>query len=705
MKRLAPILALALIIAGALPCEGAPSENAAKLHKSALLALKRGASNEAIVLLNRAIATDPGNHRYYNDRGVVFKRSGNRVRALADYTRALEIKPDYVNALNNRGVMYLEKGSPDQATRDFTEALKYEGLKGKLLTNRGIALSTKGEHAAAIADFEKAIAFQPLDQRAFLFMGESLEKTGKAAMALKIYQIAVGLVKNPETARRLEKKILQLGPRVTPKKHFTVRRAGRSARSGTRVPVNEQSGDKSELKRKRRAREMRATAARSTAESIVIQQDPARTSPPVESLEELDIRCRKRAVEGFSSVAADIYIQGRRFLLESDTRKALVRYEDTLQLAKRNRNTRGFAWCILEMGRIYFGIGDNVRAHKYFSRALRLFVQTEARDEIILTLVARAGVSKALGRHKKASVMYSTAAKRVSSSKYTNLIGPIEKLSRQKFVRAKDGPPTGSRVAATRAGEVKAKEDRSDPPERVRVSIPKLRPKPKRKRISDLLSELKKLKENNDRVKMIVVLEQLAAKYMRRKQYAKALPCLTTSLAFREQLGLVTDLADVLKTTGSVREKLGNHAAALEAYSRAWVMLEAPAAPGGAGKLETRSLKLARKLGLHSKAVPASLKSLWKARSNGDHKGDPQFLYRIGRLYEKAGRYAEALDYFERASASMLVETAEMYEKIGKTDQAAQANKQALTTFKRLDYTRYLEMIKRKKASRTLSRH
>jgi tetratricopeptide (TPR) repeat protein len=705
MKSLAPILVLALIIGESLLCWGAPSDNAAKLHQSAILALKRGADHEAIVLLNRAIAADPGNCRYYNDRGVIFKRSGNLDRALLDYTRALEIRPNYVNALNNRGVIYLEKGSLDKAIRDFTEALKHDGLKGKLLTNRGIALARKGEHAAAVKDFEKAVAIQPLDQRAFLLMGESLEKIGKATMALKIYQIAVGLVKDPESVTRLEKKILELGRRVNPKKSFTVRRATQPARSASRVPGTKLNHETADLKRKRRAREVKATAARSAADSIVIPRDSARTSAPIESLDGLNILCRKRAVEGLSLVAADIYMQGRRFLLESDTRKALVRYEDTLQLAERNKNTRGFAWCVLEMGRIYFGIGDNVRAHKYFLRALRLFAKVRARDEIILTLIDLAAVSKALGHHKRASLMYSVAAKRASSKKYSNIVAVIEKLSNRKIVKAKEESPSGSKTKPPRVVEAAAKKERPVSQRVERLSIQKKGPKPKNKGISDLLTDLKKYRSNNNRVKMVVTLDRLAEEYIFQKQNDKALYCLTTSLAYREELGLVTDLAEVLKIMGSVYEKLGKHAAALEAYSRALVISEAAAAPGVAGELEKRSQTLARKVGLDPKAVLTPLKALWKSRSKTDAKGESQFLYRIGRLYGKAGMHAEALDYFERASASMLVETAEMYEKIGKADHAAKANNQAMTIFRKLDYSRYLKMMKNEKASRTLSRH
>jgi Flp pilus assembly protein TadD len=72
-------------------------------------------------------------------------------------------------------------------------------------------------------------------------------------------------------------------------------------------------------------------------------------------------------------------------------------------------------------------------------------------------------------------------------------------------------------------------------------------------------------------------------------------------------------------------------------------------------------------------------------------------------LYDEAERSAEALQYYERSSASMLADKARIYEKIGKTNQAEQSYNEALESFKKLDYSRYLNLLRKLRVPKTLS--
>jgi regulator of sirC expression with transglutaminase-like and TPR domain len=85
----------------------------------------------------------------------------------------------------------------------------------------------------------------------------------------------------------------------------------------------------------------------------------------------------------------------------------------------------------------------------------------------------------------------------------------------------------------------------------------------------DDLAELKKLKEINDEGHMIIVLERLADKYARQKEYRKALAGLTASLAFRQKLGMHKGEESVLRQSGLLKEQLGDKAGALEDLTRA----------------------------------------------------------------------------------------------------------------------------------------
>jgi hypothetical protein len=87
----------------------------------------------------------------------------------------------------------------------------------------------------------------------------------------------------------------------------------------------------------------------------------------------------------FSPATAEIYGQGVQFWERSEIRKALIRFEDVLQLEKRNKNSHGIAWSCLEIGRLYSRMGDHPRAAGFFEEALKL--PLKAGDETILTLV------------------------------------------------------------------------------------------------------------------------------------------------------------------------------------------------------------------------------------------------------------------------------------------------------------------------------
>ena len=169
-------------------------------------------------LLSLAIKADPNNYRYYNDRGVAYKRTGDLEKALSDYTKALEIKPDYTHALNNRGMLYVQQGRHDKAIQDFEAALKLGELQGKVHTNLGIAHARQGDHKSAIKEFESAVSFQPLDYRSFLFMAESLEQLGDREKALKMYELALGLSVDRATTDAVEKRITALEKGLPPSK-------------------------------------------------------------------------------------------------------------------------------------------------------------------------------------------------------------------------------------------------------------------------------------------------------------------------------------------------------------------------------------------------------------------------------------------------------------------------------------------------------
>jgi len=835
MKLMPVILLLFVSIFSAASSEAVPVRGGQDSHSSALQALQGGDVQTAVNLLSLAINADPNNYRYYNDRGVAYKRTGDLEKALSDYTKALEIKPDYTHALNNRGMLYVQQGRNDKAIQDFEAALKLGELQGKIHTNLGIAHARQGDHKSAIKEFESAVSFQPIDHRSFLFMAESLEQLGEKEKALKMYQLALGLSLDPATTDAVEKRITTLEKGLSPSKPVSAA----TVPNGRNITLNStrEKTVSNQLAEKQpgRTREILPARPIHDAETKQMGNSSAAEESGIESLDELNSRSRKRALEKFSPATAEIYRQGVQFWERSEIRKALIRFEDVLQLEKRNKNSHGIAWSCLETGRLYSRMGDHPRAAGFFEEALKLFSRLKAGDETILTLLELASNKKIAGSKDKASALYSKAIEEAASRGHYKLAKTVTDLvegrapervakpasappeeravpqkaisdnqqkisppnqakaslgnqqppvvAKEKTVPANEPPgqspgasKTGGMVNIGRGPMIWSESGKGVAPIRPitgvqqkgidsrKTGLPSdikppqpsvvaggnnaiARDKPahtetkgrpdnalsheqgvpspkalaadnrlhregpaltvarsaKGKGSREDLAELKKLKDINDEGHMIIVLERLADKYARQKEYRRALAGLTASLAFRQKLGMHKGEESVFRQSGLLKEQLGDKAGALEDLTRALAQAVANGASKTDRALVVRARNLATSIGIKSDASLQAFRLLWKARIAGDNHGETEALYLIGRLYDEAEIPAEALQYYERSSASMLADKARIYEKIGKTNQAEQSYNEALESFKKLDYSAYLNLLRKLRVPKTLS--
>ncbi len=816
MKLMPMIFVLSLLLYGPVSSQAVPVRGGPDIHTSALRALQGGDVQTAVSLLSQAIKAEPDNYRYYNDRGVAYKRLGDFEKALSDYANALKIKPNYTHALNNRGVLYLQQGNYDKAIQDFRAALKQEGLKGKLHTNLGIALARKGDYQSAIKEFESAVSFRPVDDRSFLFMAESLEKVGEKDKALKLYELAQGLATDSATRDLLEKRIASLEKSLSVTKTAPASTPVRGRQVPAHSPRKKPVSNQASAKHPDGTRQILLARPIHQAENKAMVKPAAAQDIGIDSLRALDSLCRDRALKKFSAASIGIYRQGIQFLEQSEIRKALIRFEDVLQLETRNKNAPAVAWSNLETGRLYSKLGDYPTGAGFLEEALKLFRRLKATDEIILTLVELGSNQKIAGNKERAAALYSKATEEATCKGQYKLAKAVSDLARgrkpqrlaragappkeqravqQKIVAPKkeavpekekpsqnhNVPKIGSRANSGQRSVVRVesgskprpvptavitmkKEGRASksalPPEtkpsskvsalsRENVAVPEKLKQPESKSgpdkalrreqstpgvpapkalaaesrvpvakpalaerrtrgersIRQNLAELKKFKKTDDEANMIVVLERLAHKYTGRKDYRKALAALTASLAFRQKLGMEKGMENILRQSGLVKEKLGDKAGALEDLTRA----AAQAAVNGASKtdraLAARAKKLAASIGLDSDAALRAFRLLWKARLAGNNHGDTEALYLIGKLYDEADKPFEALQYYERSSASMLADKARLYEKIGKTSMAEQSYNEALERFRKLDYSRYLNLLQKLHAPKRLSRH
>lgn len=821
-------------------------------HKAAITAVLAGDAQRAIELLTEAIKDAPNDWRYYNDRGVAYKKSGNLELALADYSKAIQINPTYTHALNNRGLVYLEQGLYDQAIQDFSEALKHGGLQSKIYTNMGLARARKGDHLAAIKDFDKAFTFRPLDYRSFVFMAESLEKTGETDRALKTYQLARGLIDEPQFRDLIDKKIASIeitSSRLTPLSEPASNPPSTS--SSDRRVVEHAKGAKTAISQPTPVRQI--ARARPLTEPVIGVKKPIeeKTRTELDTPQTLEKSCRRRAIQKLSPASAEIYGQGIQFVDKADLAKALVRFEDVRQLERRNKNVHAVAWSDLEIGRLHKKMGDYVKADAYLSASLKMFEGAKVGDETILAMIELASTHSLAGGKDRAMAFFSKAAGRAVSEGHHKLALVIGQMAEGKAPQpaAKQRPVDSSKKsdqdkdnqkrsasavrpapvpittspgsdsadqkarAAASSKETASKADtggnnhavpaskqqastagklpskgqlptdrakilRTDPatvtssggpnevfrkftrrsdiknqPERIVITAERAKTEEKtasitlknvpgttghgrrqgvdpppagkhstteqinqpEKRVGakatavdnqlrNDLAQLRELRKKGDEPQMIIVLERLAERFSQKADFEKSLYSLTAALSLRDKLYLYKGIGRPLTLRGATRETQGKLSEALEDFTRASSVAESGNG-SMAASLGPRISTLCRRLGVNESASREAYAMLWKARNSGDTLAETQALFFIGKIYDKAERHAEALAYYERSSACMLAQKARIVEKMGKIQLAEQYYGEALEILKNLDYSGYINIMRRSRMAGSGSQH
>ncbi len=116
---------------------------------------------QALADLNKAIELDPEDPGAYNNRGVVYARTGEYNKALADYNYALKLDPSSIHAYVGRGMVYYMMGDYEAALADTNHVLKLDPAYAEVYSNRGSIYADMREHAKALADYTRTLELNP----------------------------------------------------------------------------------------------------------------------------------------------------------------------------------------------------------------------------------------------------------------------------------------------------------------------------------------------------------------------------------------------------------------------------------------------------------------------------------------------------------------------------------------------------------------
>ncbi len=170
-----------------------------------------GEWTEAIALLTQLIQQEPQNAVHYNNRGLLYFRSGNQVKAIRDYNYALEIDSYLDSAYNNRANYHATRREYDQAIADYETTLELNPLNIKAWINLGITYRDMGMYHLARENFDTALLFRQLEGNIYAERGRTHHLEGDWNWAIADYQKALTYlsIEGVDQARRQVEKWMQ----------------------------------------------------------------------------------------------------------------------------------------------------------------------------------------------------------------------------------------------------------------------------------------------------------------------------------------------------------------------------------------------------------------------------------------------------------------------------------------------------------------
>lgn len=121
----------------------------------------------AIAEFTKAIQADPGNARYYRNRGSAYRQAGRFPEAVSDFSKAIQVAPKDPLGYFERGQTLVAQNQFEPALADLDKALELKPGDGNTLKFRGFVWVGRTEWDKAIVDFTASIEKNPTDPQSF----------------------------------------------------------------------------------------------------------------------------------------------------------------------------------------------------------------------------------------------------------------------------------------------------------------------------------------------------------------------------------------------------------------------------------------------------------------------------------------------------------------------------------------------------------
>ena len=171
----------------------ADSRHSDSLHMLGMIAHQRGRNEDAIDLIDQAIAIVGTAPSYHYNFGVVLAELGRFDDAVAAYDAALRFKSDFAEAHSNQGIALYKLGRLDDAVAAYGEALGLKPDFARAHFNLGNALCGLKRLEEALDSYRAALRFEPDYPKAHGNLGNALKDLKRLDDAVIAYRAALCL--------------------------------------------------------------------------------------------------------------------------------------------------------------------------------------------------------------------------------------------------------------------------------------------------------------------------------------------------------------------------------------------------------------------------------------------------------------------------------------------------------------------------------
>ena len=124
----------------------------------------------------------------YGNRANYYRDTGQKQKALDDYSASIRLKSDNAAPYNSRAKLYFSMNQDALALQDYIKALELEPNNAEYLVNRGAAYAKLGDYPKALADLNKGLELDPNNSNGYLNRSLVWQFQGRYDMTLKDIQ-------------------------------------------------------------------------------------------------------------------------------------------------------------------------------------------------------------------------------------------------------------------------------------------------------------------------------------------------------------------------------------------------------------------------------------------------------------------------------------------------------------------------------------